>query len=782
MDTNQQKKIDEQFLISVNIGDIEQAITAIESGANIHAVTEIGDNALTLAAMKQKEEMFDWLLDIKQNNKKIDINHRNLQGGNIVYELVREGDRLKYLEKALKAGADPDQEVYAGMTPLMRACTERKLDEAKILLENNANVNKEIVNSKVTPFLLAISSADFELSSLLIEHDKNVINQIDSYGNNVLVNLLMKGTQYMKKKQKEERMKLCEFLIDNGIDINHKNSTGLCAFWAASLMNETEVVAKLLEKNVDVDAWNMEMQNGLISAFHYWNMRGNLEMVEELYKRGAQFNKTDGLGNTPESYGFLQAPMRELLVSLKEVNLDSFFHQVDPRGNIVRSPLISLAIADGDTQTEIVSKMIDNGVTVTFNDVELEKFEPILMAIASASTEVAKKILDTGKVQLNRTLKLSDASEERMSPLACLVSDMTSKKMQAGINLAKQLEAIVKSGGKSNINGQQVQIYNDEQLKAIEEQLKKTQGMEEDVELKRREMFDILIKNGANVNFQDSNGVTALFYAKKPFYVELLKNAGANFLHKDNDGDTALIASIKMNNKEMINCFKEEYSKIDKQEVDKVFYDLAFSRIENHSGMDSIQKGILEFIGEENKKTFLESRVNFIYSQKMKSFKEALKAEQEAATEKKTQEEIKELLAQYAEKAHEEAIEQNKQTSIRIDNINYQDEDGNSPLLIACANNLSFLVDLYADFGAKIDLSNKNGETPLMHAIASDNHRLVEFLLANGANPETKTNENKSVLDFAKENDNKIILEMIYQATGLNIVEGGLSGTRKVKP
>jgi uncharacterized protein len=67
-------------------------------------------------------------------------------------------------------------------------------------------------------------------------------------------------------------------------------------------------------------------------------------------------------------------------------------------------------------------------------------------------------------------------------------------------------------------------------------------------------------------------------------------------------------------------------------------------------------------------------------------------------------------------------------------NINYQDNDGNTPLLIAIdegvnADIISFLIEK----GAKINIRNKDGWTALHKAVNKGNKEIVDVLAANGA-------------------------------------------------
>ena len=76
---------------------------------------------------------------------------------------------------------------------------------------------------------------------------------------------------------------------------------------------------------------------------------------------------------------------------------------------------------------------------------------------------------------------------------------------------------------------------------------------------KRFNMAEWLLKNGANVNFQDAKGNTALFYAVKRKYkvgqVELLLKCGADFNRNNNDGLSPKKLAESNRKKEILSLF-----------------------------------------------------------------------------------------------------------------------------------------------------------------------------------------------------------------------------------
>lgn len=69
-------------------------------------------------------------------------------------------------------------------------------------------------------------------------------------------------------------------------------------------------------------------------------------------------------------------------------------------------------------------------------------------------------------------------------------------------------------------------------------------------------------------------------------------------------------------------------------------------------------------------------------------------------------------------------------------NANLQDDDGNSPMLLA--TNLGWVegVRILIAYRADVNLANTSGETPLIRAVQSRNLELVRMLLAANADPD----------------------------------------------
>ncbi|KAF3319866.1 putative E3 ubiquitin-protein ligase XBOS34 [Carex littledalei] len=96
--------------------------------------------------------------------------------------------------------------------------------------------------------------------------------------------------------------------------------------------------------------------------------------------------------------------------------------------------------------------------------------------------------------------------------------------------------------------------------------------------------------------------------------------------------------------------------------------------------------------------------------------------------------------------------------------IEWKDDEGKTPLIIACLRHDRFdVAKALIDFGADVNAyrPGKNGGTPLHHAIMKGNDQTVKLLLANGANPSVRNDDGDTALDLARKRGRFIIVRTI---------------------
>jgi len=722
------KQANEKLMTAVINGDIEAATEAIIDGADIHQKTTKGNNLLYVAASRLQEDMFDWLLEVEVKDKKIDLNTRNTMGGTTLYELVDEDNFTSYIGKLLEAGANPNITLNEGISPLIQACADKKFEEVELLVAHGADINYAIPDTKTTAFLMAASQGSFSICELLKEKGADV-NAVDSQGKNALITAIYTTTRFMKKREKASHKELCKFLCDIGIDLDYVAPSGMTALWAASINREVELVSHMLDKGVKADVWHEVGLEGQMSAMHIWANSKEVEVLKKLHQCGGKLGSKDSLGNAPESFGFLNPHMRETMLELNaDVNAMYYAKPAHPNDSPKRVPVISQVINGGNKQAPVVKEMIARGATVTFQDEDLQMYEPIMMAIASSAYDIINDLLLTKQIDLDKPIKLNP-NGAAMTPLMLTVAGSVNKGFTAFLEKKAQYEALVKAKEINDKNGVKSAIIDDDQMAAIEAELKDMKEIASKLKEEREGIFKTLVQNGADLNAVNENGHSAIFFANGTDYANWLKDSGADIYLKDKEDNSPLMYAVLNNKKELIEVLKSAYAADNHETIDNIFYQVAFAPVDSHMQQSLLEKGVINYISNEID---------------MEKWKE-------------------------------------KDSTFNVKSINYQDEDGNSPLLVACARELPFLASLYIRLGADVNIKNANDETPLMHAIGTGNIQLVEYLIDKGSDVNAQTKDGKTILEFAEEVENKEILEKVKISLGHEVTEGSISGVKKLR-
>ena len=250
-----------------------------------------------------------------------------------------------------------------------------------------------------------------------------------------------------------------------------------------------------------------------------------------------------------------------------------------------------------------------------------------------------------------------------------------------------------------------------------------------------------LLEHGANVNHQNENGETALFYACHSEYdqvdiirlliqnganteltigdhtplmeaveqqvlvnVRALLDGGANVNKRDEVGRTALYSSIVMGSIEIIRELLDRGADFEIPRTDSLHLTPLMRAVIDNDNRVDIVKELLERGANPNARSInLRVALHFAFNKAYPSVPSL---------------EIVRLLIKV------------------MADLNLVDSLGNTALLIACSNNNNFTEGVLEliNAGADVNLANQQGETPLMKACKRNNIELVTLLLDRGAN------------------------------------------------
>ena len=93
--------------------------------------------------------------------------------------------------------------------------------------------------------------------------------------------------------------------------------------------------------------------------------------------------------------------------------------------------------------------------------------------------------------------------------------------------------------------------------------------------------------------------------------------------------------------------------------------------------------------------------------------------------------------------------------------VNGTNIEGSIPLIMACINNSSGLVELLLEKNANINGQNENGNTALAVASRSGYSELAVLLLEHGANINVQNGSGKTALEIAEQRGNLAVAKLI---------------------
>ena len=166
------------------------------------------------------------------------------RGARAIHLAANFGD-LEMLNLLLDAGADIEAKDQTGQTPLLIAAATNNLKVVKVLLDRGANKEARESGKGQTPLMRACRLGFLEIAVALVKAGAE-INAVDSAGRSPL-KLAATSNSYVSVGGGA----LIEYLVENGADINQKESTGYTALsWAMQDIHDPiqRNIADLLRK------------------------------------------------------------------------------------------------------------------------------------------------------------------------------------------------------------------------------------------------------------------------------------------------------------------------------------------------------------------------------------------------------------------------------------------------------------------------------------------------------------------------------------------------------
>lgn len=692
LSAEEQEALNDRFFSAIILEDLPKAKSLLEEGADLNARTPKGANALGVALSRNNKKAFAWLLHIG-----IDPNAQDNFGETVLMTLAKDG-KIEYLRHILQnKNLDVNIGNNIGVTALhyagMYAKNEAKSSQSEcalLLIDAGAKVDALTIQ-KTTPLLTAAQNNSFPMFEALIGKGASV-HDLDSYKKDILINAVSTPSQTMKEAEVESLQKIVGLAIEKGANVSYEAPGGMTPIFAAMMYGQKAIVKQLLEAGANPDVHHNIMATDHITPLHLAFEMGDaetasliLDKVVNPAQKEKMMNVKNSEGNTPGAFGFFHASTRQLtLDSGADVNATL-------KAGGQRYPVIVPIIQSSDETT--FDAMVTRGVKLHFTDPEFETIQPIRLAIAVGLPGMVEKVIKYAKINLNDAFKVNE--KKSVTPLAFLVANSQAQILESFLAQKQMIQSLLnqKLGDGSN-----AYRLPEEKRQELQAELDKYKNIETELKQNKEVIFDMLLKNGADINHKDPEGKSALFYVADIEYVDMLLNRGADFFQSDDEGNNPLSWSIKMARTDLIDKYLQyviDNDYIDRPEIQNILIDMAYTGPEGYQSQTLFMKGLNHAIQEGSGL------------------------------------------------------------------LNNTDEDGNTALIIAAATEQAAVASLLVSKGADVNMTNNSGETALMHAVAHGYSDLVKYLLEKGADVNATTQEGKSVADFAKEVQSREITELI---------------------
>lgn len=536
--------------------DVNQIVGLVEKGANPNFIPEGGNTPLICLARSGRlydaEKIIQLGAKVNQKNRFIDdsplLSATDCLRFDIVKLLLEKGAdpnitdntgetalmklnsrgpnaeqfydiQIKIAKLLIENGANVNHVCHAincissseGSTPLLEASRYNNSEFIKFLLEKGANVNAQ---DKMgwSPLLVAIKSGNYDVAQVLIEHGADVFVEDKLSQNQNLLDMVASGWNWNQKQiSDEDQVKLCNLLIDKGINADITDQNGFTPLMQAVNYGNAKLVETLIKKGANVKA----------------KIKGYSTPLMFLGMTEAQYDK-----NRPS------VEENERIIKLL-INNGADINAVNNKGES------ALYIAIENNQIEAAKALIKNGADI---NLEMPDGTTILTkAIEKKQDELVNLLISQGA----KTKKNSAICSNELINLAKSNEIEISQKLIELIKNGANHNCVDKEGNNLLSYAVQEKNYNLTDYlikKGVDVNHKNKKGQTPLMFANDLAQTDLLIRNKATIDIKDKSGKHLLMYLKDPIQVELIVKSGINVDTKDKTGQTLLMHSVLDNN------------------------------------------------------------------------------------------------------------------------------------------------------------------------------------------------------------------------------------------
>lgn len=570
----------------------------IQNGCDIQATNNKQRSAVHYACKQKKNDALLLLLDAgspfdapdlhgmtpfttsaKENSESLtivlkamgaDVNNRNEKGENAVHLVAKNGS-LKLTLCLSLFGCTLDQEDNNGVTPLMIACEQKQADIVAFLLSKpDVNVNS-ISHSGETPTHFTCRSGSLEVLKLLVEKNAE-LDKPDLKGitpimlaaakqNKEFLNFLCSRKCDLKQVDRSQRTILhfavegknedaVSFLISNGLDPNALDESGTSPVLLSIKLNLPSIFMLLKNKGgivaeiFDNESW---------SAAHFASKAGNLPLLKQLQGQMSFSSRTTSGDNCltiackygqEEALKFLLK--QKLNVNSKNAKGDSALHIAAKRSNLSLIPLL-----------------LDSGIRVSEKNDEGDNVLHILcQKKCTSKLDKVESLKNSNQEELEKLKKAADRAPEFMKEGFL---KMIKKAESIPNTLLKK--AVPKDTVSKSMLAKLVTRLLDMKIDPNETSNEGKSALHFACLDGSKQIFELLLSRGADVNLKDCNGETPIFNAirtGKEKTVNLLLKNEARLDVVNRDGLTPLALAISLNQSQIIETLRDREAPFDR--------------------------------------------------------------------------------------------------------------------------------------------------------------------------------------------------------------------------
>eukprot|EP00833_Pecoramyces_ruminatium_P014543 jgi/Orpsp1_1/1188575/evm.model.d7180000065834.1 len=609
------------------------------------------------------------------------------------------------------------------------AFIKRNFNTIKVLWDNDTR-EKNIVLNEIYDFLMKDSKKwddisynyFIELVNFYIYDNKFTIEQINN--NEVNDNLINHQSNEIAVSEKSLFMHkllmrairrkitaLVEYLVNNGVDINKKNSEGEVPIILSAKYSNEDIVNILISKGVNVNEEDEYSNTPLFYAVKRKRISKKENIIKNLIKAGANVNKKDKYGKIPLTY----------LIERKVDNIELIKYFVSHGTNIDNIKInIDMSIFKYILKVYIpeLGNIFYNN---SFDINQIDKYEKSMLDYA-----LEYEIIPLINVLIENGASLQN-SNYRYYYLINAIDN----------NKISYAECLIKGGVEINNSNYEITPLN----LAIHNNYK--------------EIFICLINYGADVNQIDNNGDTPLTLAvsknNETMAIYLIDH-GADINQMNIQRETPLIIAISKKNKNIINYLIDHGADTNirnKENKAPITYAI------EQGDFDLINK-LKEYGAELNQE---DSTKCLLYSIKNNNENMA-KYLISSGMDVNQQDRKEEIPLIYA-------IKYGRQNIVKylVENgalLNKKCKNGKSPIMYAIEGKskgiLKYLIEQGADVNnIKINMKVYNDLLKL------DEPVILEILLNNNFDMNQKREKGKPLIDYAIENENEYVVKYLIE-------------------